>query len=127
MDELAGFFTIYGKNLPFPEYYFEISSNEGGQPKIMTTSEFVKVNKSYLDNEDLDLINSTKNNQPIINPTTGQLNKIDKNISNINQKGSPSNAIKNIINSKFVLILLMLALLIPITVGMFLHIKNSSK
>lgn len=121
----TGFFTIYGKNLPFPEYYFEISDNKGGTPKKVTTSKFVEMNKSYLDNENLDLINSTKNNQPIINPTTGQLNNIDKNVNNINSKANTSNSLKNIINSKFIFILLILALLIPITIGMFLYIKKS--
>lgn len=123
----TGFFAIYGKDLPFPEYYFEIDDEKSGQPKIVTTSKFVEMNKSYLDSEYLDLIGSTKKNQPIIDPTTGQLNRIDKNIKNINPKRDISNSIKSMINSKLIFILLILALLIPITIGMFLHIKRSSK
>jgi hypothetical protein len=121
----VGFFTIYGKNLPFPEYYFEVSDNKGGQPKIITTSKFVEMNKSYLTEEKLNLMNSTKNNQPIINPKTGELNKIEKNINGINSKEIFSDSIKNMINSKLILVLLVLALLIPITIGMILYIKKN--
>jgi hypothetical protein len=121
----TGFFTIYGKNLPFPEYYFEISDGKGGIPKVVTTSKFVEMNKSYLESEKLDLINSTKNNQPIINPATGKLNEIEKNVNKTNSKEAISNTIKNIINSKFIFVLLILVLLIPITVGMILYIKKN--
>jgi len=121
----AGFFTIYGKNLPFPEYYFEIGDGKGGAPKVMTTSKFVEINKSYLEGEKLNLMNSTKNNQPIINPATGQLNEIEKNINKPNSKEAISNTIKNIVNSKFIFVLLILILLIPITIGMVLYIKKN--
>ena len=121
----TGFFTIYGKNLPFPEYYFEISDNKGGLAKVVTTSKFIEMNKSYLDNENLNLMNSTKNNQSIINPTTGQLNEIEKNVNKINLKKNLSNSIKNIVNSKFIFVLFILVLLIPITIGMILYIKKN--
>jgi hypothetical protein len=121
----TGFFTIYGKNLPFPEYYFEMSDGKGGVPKIVTTSKFVELNKSYLENENLNLMNSTKNNQPIINPKTGQLNEIEKNINKTSSEEKVPNIIKNIISSKFILVLLILILLIPITIGMALYIKKN--
>lgn len=120
-----GFFTIYGKNLPFPEYYFEISDGKGGASKVVTTSEFVEMNKSYLEGENLNLMNSTKNNQSIINPATGQLNEIEKNINKTNSKEVISNTIKNIINSKFIFVLFILVLLVPITIGMALYIKKN--
>ncbi|MFA6532455.1 MAG: carboxypeptidase-like regulatory domain-containing protein [Patescibacteria group bacterium] len=121
----TGFFTIYGKNLPFPEYYFEISDGKGGAPKVVTTSKFIETNKSYLESEKLNLMNSTKNNQPIINPATGQLNEIEKNINKTNSKEAIANTIKNIINSKFIFVLLILVLLVPITIGMVLYIKKN--
>lgn len=121
----TGFFTIYGKNLPFPEYYFEIRDGKGGVPKVVTTSKFVEMNKSYLTDEKLNLMSSTKNNQPIINPKTGELNKIEKNINKINSKENFSDSIKNMINSKLILVLLVLALLIPVTIGMILYIKKN--
>jgi len=117
----TGFFSIYGKNLPFPEYYLEINGNP------VTTSKFVEMNRSYLDNERLNLMSSTKNNQPIINPTTGQLNQIDKNINKISPKVDTKNSIKNMFNGKLMLVLLILALLVPVTMGMVLYIKKSSK
>ncbi len=122
----TGFFTIYGKNLPFPEYYFEISDGKGGVPKVVTTSKFVEMNKPYLESEKLNLMSSTKNNQPIINPATGELNEIEKNVKT-NSKEGISNTIKNIINSKFILVFLILVLLISVTIGMALYIKKSSK
>lgn len=120
----TGFFTIYGKNLPFLEYYFEIGDGKGGAPKVVTTSKFVEMNKSYLEGENLNLMNSTKNNQPIINPATGELNEIEKN-TKTNSKEGISNTIKNLINSKFIFVLLILVLLIPITIGMILYIKKN--
>lgn len=120
----TGFFTIYGKNLPFPEYYFEISDGKGGTSKVVTTSKFVEMNKSYLTDEKLNLMSSTKNNQQIINPKTGELNEIEKNIKT-NSKEGISNTIKNIINSKFIFVLIILVLLIPITIGMTLYIKKN--
>lgn len=120
----TGFFTIYGKNLPFPEYYFEINDGKGGDPKVVTTSKFVEMNKAYLEGENLNLMNSTKNNQPIINPATGKLNETEKNVKTDSKEGI-SNTIKNLINSKFIFVLLILVLLIPITIGMILYIKKN--
>lgn len=120
----TGFFTIYGKNLPFPEYYFEISDGKGGVPKIVTTSKFVGMNKSYLEGENLNLMNSTRNNQPIINPATGELNEIEKNVKTDSKEGI-SNTIRNLINSKFIFVLFVLVLLVPVTVGMILYIKKN--
>ena len=112
--DATGYFTIYGKNLPFPEYYFEVDDNKGSPPVVLTTSEFVKINKSFLVNQSLNLMNSTKNNQPIINPATGELNQI------VRTNNKPLKSAKIVPNLNFlitgVIIILLLVALVAIVV-----------
>lgn len=115
----SGFFTIYGKNLPFAEYYLDVNG------KIMTTSEFVKANRSYLNSEKLNLITSTRNDQPIINPATGQLNQqpLVKAPINKNVTAGPSGS--SFFNPTAVVILAIILLLVGATIGLVLYIRKS--
>ncbi|KKQ23525.1 MAG: hypothetical protein US40_C0013G0010 [Candidatus Roizmanbacteria bacterium GW2011_GWC2_37_13] len=118
----SGFFTIYGKNLPFPEYYLEFT-DEFGKAYQKTTSAFVKDNGSYIKSEGLDLINSTKSDQPIINPATGQLNQIIKKIE------APKESNKITPNFNFILTGLILVVLLFVFAGVLLYFyqkKNST-
>jgi len=112
--DTTGYFTIYGKNLPFPEYYFEVNDNKGSTPRVLTTSDFVKTNKSFLVNQSLNLMNSTKNNQPIINPATGELNQI------VRTSNKPLKSTKIVPNLNFlitgIIIILLLIAIVIITV-----------
>lgn len=69
-----GFFNIYANHLPFLEYYLEIIDPKTKESFSQTTVDFVKLNKNYLDKQKLDLIKSTKDNKPIINPETKERN-----------------------------------------------------
>ena len=71
-----GFFNVYSNNLPFFEYYLEITNPVVGTPVKQTTTEFITFNQDYLTAEGLDLIKSTRAGEPIINPETGRENTI---------------------------------------------------
>ncbi len=69
-----GFFKIYANHLPFLEYYLEVIDPKTKESFNQTTVDFVKLNRDYLDKQKLDLIRSTKDNKPIINPETKERN-----------------------------------------------------
>ena len=64
---------MYPKIYPY-EFYLEFINPETGKI-VQTTSEFVDKNQTYL----IRKITNTATKQKIIDPKTGQLNKIDKN------------------------------------------------
>lgn len=72
----TGFFTIYSNNLPFFEYYLEITDPIVGTSVKQTTNEFIAFNQKYITENDLDLIKSTRASKPIINKETGRENII---------------------------------------------------
>ena len=111
----SGFFTIYTNKLPYLEYYFEFVNPITKEKIIYSTSEFVTKNKSHLDAENIDLMQATKSDQPIINSVTGNLNDIDK----INTSK------KNIFNINFLLILSALAILMIVALTVLFYIKKS--
>lgn len=73
----SGRYIIYKKDLPFIEYYLEYVNPQSQKTIKKTTSDFISDNKSFIDSEKMDLILGAKDNQPIINPVTGELNKIE--------------------------------------------------
>ena len=89
----SGFFTIYSKDLPFMDYYLKFEDPLTQVKITQTTTQFIRSNSSYLKSEDLDLMRSTKNNQPIINPATGQLNEIRKERNNVTPTVSTKKAV----------------------------------
>ncbi|MEK7109921.1 MAG: hypothetical protein AAB876_01750 [Patescibacteria group bacterium] len=122
----TGFFTMYPKNLPPYEFYLEIIDPETGKIIVQTTSEFVKKNQSYLDSEKLDLLQATKYDQKIIDPKTGQLNKIDKNyVAPKNNQQSTATAKKAAFDPAVLVILLVIILLVIVTLGLVFYIKKS--
>lgn len=59
-----GLLIIGPNNLPIFEYYLKITP-QNGQTYTMTTYEFINKNKDYLDSNQINLINATKNNLPV--------------------------------------------------------------
>ena len=70
----TGFFAVYSNNLPFFEYYLEITNPVVGIPVKQTTTQFITFNQDYLTKENLNLVKSTRADEPIINPETGREN-----------------------------------------------------
>ncbi|MEK7597800.1 MAG: hypothetical protein AAB441_04115 [Patescibacteria group bacterium] len=122
----SGFFTLYPKDLPPYEFYLEIVNPETGKIIVQTTSEFVKKNQSYLDSEKIDLIQATKYNQKIIDPATGQLNKIDKNYNPLqqNNQSSTTASTKKTFDLAVLIIILIISLLVIVTLGLIFYIKR---
>lgn len=123
----SGFFTVYKNNLPPLEYYLEIVDPTTLKSSTQSTATFVKNNQAYIDSEKIDLMSVTKNDQPIVNPATGQLNQIAKvtppqpaaNTSASNQK------LKSPIDIKLFTMILVLAVLLASTVGVIFYIRKS--
>jgi hypothetical protein len=123
----SGFFTIYSKNLPFLDYYLEFIDPQTQIKITQSTSQFVKNNEDYISSEGLDFMNSTKNNQPIINPTTGELNnsfgKVDSaknNLTGSNLKNT------NTLNIRILTIIFVVFILIIGTLGIIIYIRKSN-
>lgn len=121
----SGFFTIYPKNLPPYEVYLEFINPETEKIIIQTTSEFVKKNQSYLDSEKIDLMQGTKQDQKIINPTTGKLNNIVKNNQPSTTASRSKNSAKTAFNPAILIIILIISLLVIVTLGLVFYIKKS--
>ncbi len=122
----SGFFTMYPKNLPPYEFYLEFINPETGKIIVQTTSEFVDKNQTYLDSEKINLIQATKQNQKIIDPKTGQLNKIDKNyVAPKNNQLSTATAKKAAFDPAVLVIISVLILLVIVTLGLVFYIKKS--
>jgi len=122
----SGFFTLYPKDLPPYEFYLEIVNPVTRVTLTQTTSEFVTKNQAYLDSEKINLIQATKQNQKIIDPKTGQLNKIDKNyVAPKNNQPSTATAKKAAFDPAVLVILLVIILLVMVTLGLVFYIKKS--
>lgn len=120
----SGFFTIYPKNLPIIEYYIEFTDPVSNKVTKLTTSEFVKKNQSYIDSEKINLVQSTKHSQKIINPATGKLNNIVKDDSALQQKNQATSSIKKPINLAILMIALIIFLLVVVTVVIVFYINK---
>ena len=124
----SGFFTMYPKNLPPYEFYLEFINPETGKIIVQTTSEFVDKNQIYLDSEKIDLMRVTKYDQKIIDPKTGQLNKIDKNYNpsqQNNQSPTTASTKKNLLDPTVLIIISIIILLVMVTLGLVFYIKKS--
>lgn len=125
-----GFFTIYAKDLPLFEYYLEIIPAQSTNPIRQTTSQFIKINEEYIKSNNLNLVASTKDDQSIINPTTGQLNSQpsfeDSEIPTAKDVvSSPSKS--SLFNPTAIIISIIIFFLVGATVSLILYIKRSSK
>lgn len=118
----SGFFTIYSKNLPVFEYFLQIIPPGSSEALHITTSQFAKTNEDYISSEKMNFLTARKNNQPIINPATGNLSDIIKTDELINQEPSTR---KNIFNMSLLLIIIALIFLIIIALGVFFYIKKN--
>ncbi|TRZ52055.1 hypothetical protein D4R99_03415 [bacterium] len=131
ITDSSGFFTLYPKDLPPYEFYFEIIDPTTGKTSVQTTSEFVKNNQTYLNSEKINLMQGTKQGQPIIDPVTGKLNKIVKGNNPFEQNNQPSMAVpsKNSTNAAFnpaiLITISIIVLLVIVTLGLVFYIKGS--
>lgn len=114
----SGFFTIYKKNLPFPEYYLEII-DPSGKVYQKTTSAFINDNSSYIESESLDLINSTKNDQPIEYKASDNQNQIKEKAEKSTEKTNKINP-----NLNFILTGIILVVLLTILAGVLIYIHQ---
>jgi len=77
-----GFFVIYSNQLPVFPYFIEFSSPANPKIKISTTtSQFLSKNKNYLEQNKINLISATKNNQLIATSSayaTPPINQVDE-------------------------------------------------
>lgn len=125
-----GFFKVYADNLPFLEYYLEIIDPKTKESFSQTTVDFVKLNKDYLDKQKLDLIRSTKDNKPIINPETKEKNRVfNQNSSlvptSITTKTTPSVNLKN--KNQLMILFLILIFLFLILGLLFYYFFQKNK
>jgi len=117
----SGFFTIYSKDLPFMDYYLKFEDPLTQVKITQTTTQFIRSNSSYLKSEDLDLMRSTKNNQPIINPATGQLNEIRKERNNV----TPTVSTKKAVNYWSYIIIFFIFFLILGSIATIFYIRKT--
>ena len=124
----SGFFAIYPKNLPPYEFYLEVVDPATGKTSKQTTSEFVEMNRSYLDSEKVNLIKATKYNQKVVDPVTGKLNIIDKNYNpepQNKQEVTTNSSAKAGFNLTTLIIAGVIILLVVVTTGLAFYIKKS--
>jgi hypothetical protein len=119
----SGFFTIYKSNLPPLEYDLKIIDPSTSKTFTQTTSLFIENNQPYIDSEKLNLMAVTKNDQPIVNPATGQLNEIVKTTPAPKQVATQPG--KSAIDLKILSVFVILFILVASTIGVALYIKQS--
>lgn len=119
----SGFFTIYKNNLPPLEYYLKLTDQTGSKVLTQQTSLFIENNQAYIDSEKINLMAATKNDQPIVNPATGQLNQIVKTTPVPTQ--AAGGAGKNTIDLKVVSVFIILLVLVASTAGVIIYIKRN--
>jgi len=119
-----GFIKIESEKLPFFEYYLEFSDSKNSRIIRRSTSKFVEMNKSYLEDKNLNLISVIKNNPKNVNQKDIGLNDIKDFTSKTNSKELIQQKTVNKINNEFVFIIPIFILLILITVGIFFYIKK---
>jgi len=79
----SGFFTIYKNNLPPLPYYIKIIPANWGAPIILSTNEFIKSNRTYLESQKINILTGEKEGQPIVDAATDKLRE-----PNPKEKGS---------------------------------------
>jgi len=103
----------------------EIINPETKKVAVQTTGEFVKKNQAYLDSEKINLIQATKQDQKIINPTIGELNNIVNNNNQPTNQPTTSTSTKTAFNPTILIIISVIALLVIVALGLVLYIKKS--
>ncbi len=123
----SGFFTIYAKNLPYLEYYFEFINPETGEMITKSSSEFILDNGDYLGSQDINLMTAVKNNQPIVNPATGQLNQFDNSGITPNDEGAVPTGRTTPKNIGIIIVAFVLVVLVIAAAGILIYIKRQNK
>jgi len=119
--DTTGFFTVYSNNLPFFEYYLEITDPVVGIPVKQTTTEFITLNQDYITSEDLDLIKSTQGGSSIVNPETGDINTIINSIPTPIVTTQPE---AKATGQTLAIIVLLIFLIIALITGVFYILKK---
>ena len=118
----TGFFNIFPKNLPPYEFYLEFTDPETQKIVTQKTSEFVRQNKEYIKSKDLNLIQTTKDNQnedPLFKNPVNDKQVSDKSVSN------PAKTSTSLFNPAIMIILIIITLLSGVTIGLVLYIRRS--
>lgn len=123
----SGFFTIYANDLPYIEYYFEFTNPETGEVITKSSSEFVLDNGDYLGSQDINLMTAVKNNQPIVNPATGQLNQFDNSGLAPNDEGAVPTGRTTPKNIGIIIVAFVLVVLVIAAAGILIYIKRQNK
>jgi hypothetical protein len=129
-----GFFSILPSDLPIFPYYIEITDPKKPNVKNnLTTSYFIKLNKNYLEKNNINLITAEKNNQIVVTSSSdSQLKKIsptkitDNNFliptKTNTQLEKENQSSKNII---LVVVIILILLIILVAGVIFYYIKKN--
>jgi hypothetical protein len=120
-----GFFAINTNDLPFFEYYLQFIDPLTGKKINQTTSRFISLNKNYLDEKNINLITTIKNNQDYVNKKNKINNISNKNYPTANQFST--NEKSNPLKTKILIVVFILILLILGFLGAFIYFKKQNQ
>ncbi|MBW7960547.1 hypothetical protein H3C65_03595 [Patescibacteria group bacterium] len=120
-----GFFIIKSENLPIMEYEIRVIPLGSTMAVRYSTTEFARLNKSYLNSNKVNLQAITKDGQAIDKrvKNSGEDNP-DLNLSKESVTGGKS-TLKNSFNFKILLVIFILIVLVVVSIGIVVHIKKS--
>ncbi|OGK13884.1 hypothetical protein A3B40_05500 [Candidatus Roizmanbacteria bacterium RIFCSPLOWO2_01_FULL_37_16] len=113
-----GFFSILPQNLPIFVYYLEFESPDLVRPVKMTTEEFSQKNEEHLRENNVNLMEATKNGQSLL-PTTPP--------SPASETVSPTPSAKPLFandQQSFIIIILTLVVLLGVAGGVLIYIRK---
>ena len=113
------------------EYYLKFTNPKTNTSVTQTTTEFVKDNKSYIDDKKINLMKTAEEQGFVIDAFSGKTNSInslnsDRKLSKTPDKNATSNKAVSPINFQLIIIVLILILLFVIAIGIFFYIKKNS-
>ncbi len=118
-----GYFKVLPKHVPIFPYYLEILPQSGGAITY-TTSEFAKKNKEYLDNNKINLANTTREDKSLI---TGKLvQTASKTVSTNNKENAETVEKKSKSSTTLFLVFIIFIFLVLIGLTVFFIIKNKN-
>ncbi|MBI4009051.1 carboxypeptidase regulatory-like domain-containing protein, partial [Candidatus Roizmanbacteria bacterium] len=112
-----GFFTLLSRNLPILTYYLEFTHPVSGKSTVMSTSEFVQKNQSYLAENNVNLMTASKNGQSV-NPTIPVTNTQSQNLAPTVPVASTNSQLN------LILTLVVLVVILGVAGGVLLYIKK---
>jgi len=126
-----GFFSISSRNLPIFNYYLEFLPPNSLTPIKLTTAEFARINKSYLAENQVNLMTATKSAKPVeaSSSATGGagflVNQLGGNGKKAPQEEKTETKVSggNFLLTVFIILML---LVVFIAVGVFIYLKKIS-